>query len=73
MKAYMEQTVLCEGKAYFGVGGQLCHYPKFEPEQYVILKLTPAPPRGKLVSVESGDPGRTAPKNWRKLRRSFPS
>ena len=41
MKAYMEQTVLCEGKAYFGVGGQLCHYPKFEPEQYVILKLTP--------------------------------
>lgn len=41
MKAYMEQTVLYEGKAYFGVGGQLCHYPKFEPEQYVILKLTP--------------------------------
>ena len=41
MKAYMEQTVRCEGKAYFGVGGQLCHYPKFEPEQYVILKLTP--------------------------------
>lgn len=41
MKAYMEQTVLCEGKAYFGVGGRLCHYPKFEPEQYVILKLTP--------------------------------
>ena len=23
MKAYMEQTVLCEGKAYYGVGGQL--------------------------------------------------
>ena len=41
MKAYMEQTVLCEGQAYFGIGGQLCHYPKFEPEQYVILKLTP--------------------------------
>ena len=41
MKAYMERTVLCEGKSYFGVGGQLCHYPKFEPEQYVILKLTP--------------------------------
>ena len=41
MKSYMEQTVLREGKAYFGVGGQLCHYPKFEPEQYVILKLTP--------------------------------
>lgn len=41
MKTYMEQTVLREGKAYFGVGGRLCHYPKFEPEQYVILKLTP--------------------------------
>lgn len=23
MKAYMEQTVLCEGKPYYGVGGQL--------------------------------------------------
>ena len=41
MKAYMEQTVLCEGKPYYGAGGRLCHYPKFEPEQYVILKLTP--------------------------------
>lgn len=41
MKAYMEQTVLCEGKAYYGVGGQLCHYPKFEPDKHVILKLTP--------------------------------
>ena len=41
MKAYMEQTVLCEGKAYYGVGGQLCHYPKFEPDKHIILKLTP--------------------------------
>ena len=41
MRAYMEQTVLCEGKAYYGVGGQLCHYPKLDPDKYVILKLTP--------------------------------
>ena len=41
MKAYMERTVLCEGRAYYGVGGQLCHYPKFEPDRHVILKLTP--------------------------------
>ena len=41
MKAYMEQTVLCEGKAYYGIGGQLCHYPKLDPDKYVILKLTP--------------------------------
>ena len=41
MKVYMEQTVLCEGKAYYGIGGQLCHYPKFDPDKYVILKLTP--------------------------------
>lgn len=41
MKAYMERTVLCEGKAYYGVGGQLCRYPKFEPDKHVILKLNP--------------------------------
>ena len=41
MKAYMEQTVMCEGKPYYAVGGQLCRYPKFVPEDYVLLKLTP--------------------------------
>lgn len=42
MKAYMGQTVLCEGKPYYAVGGQLCRYPKFVPEDYVLLKLTPS-------------------------------
>lgn len=37
MKAYMEQTVLCEGKPYYAVGGQLCRYPRFVPENYVPL------------------------------------
>jgi len=41
MQAYMVQTVLCEGKPYFAVGGQLCRYPKFVPEDHVILKMTP--------------------------------
>ncbi len=41
MKAYMEQTVLCEGKPYYAVGGQLCRYPKFVPEAHVLLKLSP--------------------------------
>ena len=41
MKAYMEQTVLCEEKPYYAVGGQLCRYPKFVPEDYVLLKLKP--------------------------------
>ena len=41
MRAYMAQTVLCEGKSYYAVGGQLCSYPKFVPEDYVLLKLTP--------------------------------
>ena len=41
LKAYMERTVLCEGKAYYGVSGQLCRYPKFEPDKHVILKLNP--------------------------------
>ena len=41
MKAYMAQTVLCEGKSYYAVGGHLCRYPKFVPEDYALLKLTP--------------------------------
>ena len=41
MRAYMAQTVLCEGKPYYAVDGQLCRYPKFVPEDYVLLKLTP--------------------------------
>ena len=41
MKAYMEQTVMCEGKPHYAVGGQLCRYPKFVPEDYVLLKLAP--------------------------------
>lgn len=27
---------------YYAVGGQLCRYPKFMPEDYVLLKLTPS-------------------------------
>ena len=27
MKAYMAQTVMCEGKPYYNVTGQLCRYP----------------------------------------------
>ena len=27
---------------YYGIGGQLCHYPKFEPDKHIILKLTPS-------------------------------
>ena len=41
MRAYMAQTVLCEGKPYYAVGGHLCRYPKFVPEDYALLKLTP--------------------------------
>ena len=35
MKAYMEQTVMCDGKPYYAVGGQLCRYPKFVPDKWL--------------------------------------
>ena len=41
MKAYMEQTVMCEGKPYRAADGQLCHYSKFNPEAHILLKLAP--------------------------------
>lgn len=42
MLRYMEYTVLCEGKPYIATGGRVQNYPKFQPEDYVLLKLTPA-------------------------------
>ena len=41
LKKYMEYTVLQEGKLYYGAGGIPSHYPRFVPEDYVVLKLTP--------------------------------
>ena len=41
MKAYMEQTVMCEGKPYRTADGQLCHYSNFNPEAHILLKLAP--------------------------------
>ena len=52
MKAYMAQTVLCEGKPYYAVGGQLCRYPKFVPEDYVLLKLTPCGYEDILTAIQ---------------------
>lgn len=64
MKAYMGQTVLCEGKPYYAVGGQLCRYPKFVPEDYVLLKLTPSHARiTGTAGIRRSLPA--APKNWR--------
>jgi hypothetical protein len=37
----MEYTVLCEGKPYIATGGMIKFYPRFVPEDYVLLKLTP--------------------------------
>ena len=42
MLRYMEYTVLCEGKPYIATGGRIEYYPKFIPEDHVLLKLTPA-------------------------------
>lgn len=45
----MEDTVMAEGKFYVTVGGKLARYPKFDPEEYVILKLTPRWQSGEWV------------------------
>lgn len=35
----MRATVMMEGKPYYKVGGSIGRYPKFVPEDYVILRL----------------------------------
>ncbi|MEQ3170149.1 hypothetical protein AAA086_03590 [Dysosmobacter welbionis] len=47
--ALMRDTVMVEGKPYYKVGGALGHYPKFVPENYVILKLEPRYQSGQWV------------------------
>lgn len=41
MLRYMQMTVLCEGKPFVDVDGRIKRYPKFNPDDYVVLKLTP--------------------------------
>lgn len=45
----MRSTVMIEGKPYYKVGGTVGFYPKFVPEDYVILKLTPRWQSGEWV------------------------
>lgn len=45
----MQNTVMMEGKPYYKVGGALGYYPRFVPEDYVILKLTPRFQNGEWV------------------------
>ena len=37
----MRETVMQEGKGFYKVDGTIGHYPKFMPEDYVILELQP--------------------------------
>ena len=43
---YAKMCKVCDyiryGKPYIATGGQLARYPKFHPEDYVLLKLTPS-------------------------------
>lgn len=41
MLRYMEYTVLNEGAPYIGISGRMMHYPRFEPRDHVLLKITP--------------------------------
>lgn len=45
----MRNTVMVEGKPYYKVGGALGFYPKFVPEDYVVLKLEPRNQSGEWV------------------------
>ncbi|WP_313527807.1 hypothetical protein [Anaerotignum sp.] len=54
----MELTVMNEGSLYIGVNGLPMRYPKFVPDDFVILKLTPRYQNGEWVKwnqeVDSG-------------------
>ena len=49
MLRYMEYTVMDEGQPYVADNYTLKRYPKFEPQDYVILKLIPRYQNGQWV------------------------
>lgn len=57
----MKYTVMMEGKPYYKVGGVLARYPKFVPEDYVILKLEPRYQSGEWVSWNQEVPSDSPP------------
>ena len=45
----MRATVMVEGKPYVKLDGSIGRYPKFQPEDYVILRLNPRFQKGEWV------------------------
>ena len=68
---YMEYTVLCEGKPYIATGGRIEHYPKFIPEDYVLLKLTPSKWEDKWYQWNQELPGNASPKAKEEAREFY--
>ena len=61
MLRYMEYTVMCEGKPYIATGGHIMRYPKFNPDEYVLLKLTPSKWEDKWYQWNQEVPANASP------------
>ena len=57
----MRATVMMEGKPYYKVGGSIGRYPKFVPEDYVILRLNPRFQKGEWVQWMQDMPPESPP------------
>lgn len=57
----MRDTVMVEGKPYVKLGGSIGRYPKFQPEDYVILRLKPRYQNGEWVRWMQEMPPGTPP------------
>lgn len=75
----MRATVMVEGKPYVKLGGSIGRYPKFQPEDYVILRLKPRYQNGEWVRWMQEMPPGTPPEllkaaeNFSKSTRHFPA
>ena len=70
MLRYMEMTVMNEGQKYIAPDRTVKRYPKFEPENYVMLRIVPAKWEDKWYQWNQELPATASPETMQQAKES---